>query len=62
MFVCVFVSLHGPHLVAVFNVFIQAVDNSGVPGIDRVDSLAEYLVELRNQLSLVLTNQQVSNI
>ncbi|CAL8346989.1 unnamed protein product [Merluccius merluccius] len=29
---------------------------------DRVDSLAEYLVELRNQPSLALTNQQVSNI
>ncbi|XP_026120792.1 uncharacterized protein LOC113100218 [Carassius auratus] len=29
---------------------------------DRVDSLAEYLVELRDQPSLVLTNQQVSNI
>ncbi|ROL28091.1 hypothetical protein DPX16_11221 [Anabarilius grahami] len=29
---------------------------------DRVDSLAEYLVELRNQPSLALTNQQVSDI
>ncbi|XP_041846882.1 uncharacterized protein LOC121643501 [Melanotaenia boesemani] len=29
---------------------------------DRVDSLAEYLVELRNQPSLALNNQQVSNI
>ncbi|XP_042560784.1 uncharacterized protein LOC122130196 isoform X2 [Clupea harengus] len=29
---------------------------------DRVDSLAEYLVELRSQPSLALTNQQVSNI
>ncbi|KAA0721279.1 hypothetical protein E1301_Tti022327 [Triplophysa tibetana] len=36
----------------------QAVDNSGVPGMDRVDSLAEYLVDLRNQPSLFLTNQQ----
>ncbi|XP_056311203.1 uncharacterized protein LOC130222700 [Danio aesculapii] len=39
-----------------------AVDGSGVPGMDRVDSLADYLVDLRNQPSLVLTNQQVSNI
>ncbi|XP_030249320.1 uncharacterized protein LOC115567157 [Sparus aurata] len=39
-----------------------AVDDSGVPGLDRVDSLAEYLVGLRNQNSLVLTNQQVSSI
>ena len=36
----------------------QAVDDSGVPGIDRVDSMAEYLVELRHQLYLALTNQQ----
>lgn len=28
----------------------------------RVDSMAEYLVELRHQLSLALTNQQVRNI
>ncbi|XP_056311209.1 uncharacterized protein LOC130223477 [Danio aesculapii] len=35
-----------------------AVDGSGVPGMDRVDSLADYLVDLRNQPSLVLTNQQ----
>ncbi|XP_062304131.1 uncharacterized protein LOC134008632 [Osmerus eperlanus] len=33
-----------------------------MPGLDRVDSLAECLVELRNQSSLALTNQQVSNI
>ncbi|CAL8251926.1 unnamed protein product [Merluccius merluccius] len=39
-----------------------AVDDSGVPGMDRVDSLAEHLVELRNQPSLALTNQQVSDI
>ena len=40
----------------------QAVDDSGVPGMDRVDSMAEYLVELRHQLSLARTNQQVRNI
>ncbi|CAM4694827.1 unnamed protein product [Leuciscus chuanchicus] len=34
----------------------------GVPGLDRVDSLAECLVELRNHPSLAPTNQQVSNI
>ncbi|XP_043092071.1 uncharacterized protein LOC122342356 [Puntigrus tetrazona] len=39
-----------------------ALDSAGVPGMDRVDSLAEYLVELKNQSSLILTNQQVSNI
>lgn len=31
-------------------------------GMDRIDNLAEYLVELRNQPSLALTNQQVKNI
>ncbi|KAI9541918.1 hypothetical protein NQZ68_026383 [Dissostichus eleginoides] len=31
-------------------------------GMDRVDSLAECIVGLRNQLTMVLTNQQVSNI
>ena len=40
----------------------QAVDDSGVPGMDRVDSMAEYLVELRHQLSLARTNQQVRNM
>lgn len=40
----------------------QAVDASGMLGMDRVDRLAEYLVELRNQSSPVLTNQQVRNI
>lgn len=43
-------------------VFFQALDSVGLPGMDRVDSLAEYLVELRDQPSLVLTNQQVWNI
>ncbi len=38
------------------------MDDSGMPGMNRVDSLAEYLVELRNQPSLALTNQQVRNI
>src|SRR4029434_110973 len=48
---------------SVFCFFLsQAVDDSGVPGMDRVDSLAEYPVELRNQPSLALTNQQVRNI
>ncbi|KAK5879435.1 hypothetical protein CesoFtcFv8_024734 [Champsocephalus esox] len=37
-----------------------AVDDSGMAGMDRVDSLAECLVELRNQLTMVLSNQQVS--
>ncbi|KAK1885061.1 Protein trichome birefringence-like 25 [Dissostichus eleginoides] len=40
---------------------IPAVDDSGMAGMDRVDSFAECLVGLRNQLTMVLTNQQVSN-
>ncbi len=57
-----FVSLNFPHNVAHFFSFFQALDSAGVPGMDRVDNLAEYLVELRNQPSLALTNQQVRNI
>ncbi|KAJ8247238.1 hypothetical protein COCON_G00234370 [Conger conger] len=38
------------------------VDGHGVPGLDRVDELAEYLVELRSQSSLTMTNQQVATI
>ncbi|KAI9541389.1 hypothetical protein NQZ68_031045 [Dissostichus eleginoides] len=41
---------------------LYAVDDSGMAGMDRVDSFAECLVGLRNQLTMVLTNQQVSNI
>ncbi|CAL8240431.1 unnamed protein product [Merluccius merluccius] len=40
----------------------QAVDEHGMPGMDRVDSLAEYLTELRTQTSMTLSNQQVSTI
>ncbi|KAJ8391698.1 hypothetical protein AAFF_G00086480 [Aldrovandia affinis] len=36
----------------------KAVDEHNVPGMDRVDSLAEYLVELRTQTSLTLNNHQ----
>ncbi|MCJ8732679.1 hypothetical protein PDJAM_G00214140 [Pangasius djambal] len=39
-----------------------AVDDRNVPGMDRVDSLADYLVELRHQTSLTLNSQQVSEI
>ncbi|KAL0970157.1 hypothetical protein UPYG_G00238140 [Umbra pygmaea] len=39
-----------------------AVDEHNMPGMDRVDSLAECLVELRIQTRLTLSNQQVSNI
>ncbi|XP_036419498.1 uncharacterized protein LOC118803096 [Colossoma macropomum] len=39
-----------------------AVDEHGMPGMDRVDSLAEYLVELRTQTSLTLSRQQASTI
>lgn len=56
-----FLPLHCPQMV-LFICFFQAVDDSGMPGLDRVDSLAECLVELRNEPSLVLTNQQVRNI
>ena len=48
--------------VFMFFFLYQAVNDSGVPGMDRVDSMAEYLVELRHQLSLARTNQQVRNI
>src|SRR4029434_10343101 len=50
------------HQFFMFFFLSQAVDDSGVPGMDRVDSMAEYLVELRHQLSLARTNQQVRNI
>ncbi|XP_053091155.1 uncharacterized protein LOC113534513 isoform X1 [Pangasianodon hypophthalmus] len=39
-----------------------AVDDQNVPGMDRVDSLADYLVELRHQTGLTLSSQQVSEI
>ncbi|XP_062308973.1 uncharacterized protein LOC134013581 [Osmerus eperlanus] len=39
-----------------------AVDEHGMPGMDRVDRLAECLVELRHQTNMTLHNQQVSNI
>ena len=42
--------------------FLQAVDDAGVEGMDRVDRLAECLVELRNLQSLTLSNQQVSKM
>ena len=38
----------------------QAVDEHGMPGMDRVDRLAECLVELRHQTNMTLDNQQVS--
>jgi len=38
----------------------QAVDEHGMPGMDRVDRLAECLVELRHQTNMTLHNQQVS--
>ncbi|XP_056885566.1 zinc finger protein 318-like [Takifugu flavidus] len=40
----------------------DAGDNRSIPGTDRVDELAEYLVELREQTGLTLNNQQVSTI
>ena len=55
----VVVLFHCPHILFLFSICWQAVDDSGMAGMDRVDSLAECLVELRNQLTMVLTNQQV---
>ncbi|XP_076848241.1 uncharacterized protein LOC143493605 [Brachyhypopomus gauderio] len=40
----------------------MAVDVHNIPGMERVDELAEYLVELRTQTSLTLTNQQTTTI
>ncbi|XP_026143958.1 uncharacterized protein LOC113118756 [Carassius auratus] len=40
----------------------MAVDEHCIPGMDRVDALAECLVEMRTQTSLTLTNQQVATI
>ncbi|KAJ8363808.1 hypothetical protein SKAU_G00126390 [Synaphobranchus kaupii] len=39
-----------------------AVDEHSVPGMDRVDSLAEYLVGLRTETGQTLNNQQASTI
>ncbi|KAF1387004.1 hypothetical protein PFLUV_G00100750 [Perca fluviatilis] len=39
-----------------------AVDEHNLPGMDLVDSLAEYLVALKNHTGLTLSNQQVSTI
>ncbi|XP_060905128.1 uncharacterized protein LOC132982594 [Labrus mixtus] len=41
---------------------LLAVDEHNMPGMDRVDSLAEYLVGLRNETALTLSNQQTSTI
>eukprot|EP00064_Thunnus_orientalis_P022462 superscaffoldBa00007576_g22659 len=39
-----------------------AVDRHNIPGMDSVDELAEYLVELRTETGLTLTNQQASTV
>ncbi|XP_007248611.3 uncharacterized protein LOC103031077 [Astyanax mexicanus] len=39
-----------------------AVDEKGIPGFHHVERLADYLVELRNLTTVVLTNLQVSTI
>ncbi|TKS65405.1 hypothetical protein D9C73_027938 [Collichthys lucidus] len=39
-----------------------AVDERGIPGMDRVDSLAGYLVGLRTETGQTMTNQQASTI
>ncbi|KAK0156124.1 hypothetical protein N1851_000589 [Merluccius polli] len=38
------------------------VDERGIPGMDRVDSLAEYLVGLRKETGQMMSNQQASTI
>ncbi|XP_056224228.1 uncharacterized protein LOC130163831 [Seriola aureovittata] len=65
---------HGPYTLApsssfsVAGVDIQAededmaVDEQNIPGYQHVDSLAEYLVELRHMTSLCLSNQQADTI
>ncbi len=50
-----------------FNFFLysyiyQAVDERNIPGMDSVDSLAEYLVGLRNETGQTLNSQQASTI
>ncbi|XP_076840651.1 uncharacterized protein LOC143485201 [Brachyhypopomus gauderio] len=40
----------------------MAVDVHNIPGMERVDELSEYLVELRTQTRLTLTNQQTTTI
>ncbi|XP_039667938.1 uncharacterized protein LOC120565896 isoform X1 [Perca fluviatilis] len=40
----------------------MAVGGHGIPGLERVDEFAEYLVELRTHSSLVLSSQQVATI
>ena len=42
--------------------FFQAVDENNIPGLDRVHRLAEYLVGLRSQTSLALSNRDVGII
>ncbi|KAK3508209.1 hypothetical protein QTP70_017694, partial [Hemibagrus guttatus] len=39
-----------------------AVGNQNVPGMDLVDNLADYLVELKGQTGLTLSSQQVNDI
>ncbi|CAM4560459.1 unnamed protein product [Leuciscus chuanchicus] len=41
---------------------LLAVDDQNIPGMDRVDRLAEYLVELRTSTGLTLSRQQVDDI
>ncbi|XP_030248701.1 uncharacterized protein LOC115566827 isoform X3 [Sparus aurata] len=41
---------------------LQAVDEQGIPGMERVDSMAEYLVGLRTVTGQTLSNQQASTI
>lgn len=38
------------------------MDEHSIPGMDRVDKLAVYLVELRSEAGLSLSNQQASTI
>ncbi len=45
-----------------YSYIYQAVDERNIPGMDSVDSLAEYLVGLRNETGQTLNSQQASTI
>ena len=49
-------------LILLYPYLYQAVDERSVPGMERVDSLAEYLVGLRTETGQTLNYQQASTI
>ncbi len=50
------------YFIFIYSYIYQAVDERNIPGMDRVDSLAEYLVGLRNETGQTLNSQQASTI